>query len=74
MTTLSVDVIESLPITKYISDLNNFRQTAMPYNRILYISSDESLIFKTIKVGTRAEFVSSITLDPTKDQNKLLCK
>lgn len=74
MTSLSVDVNETLPLTRYVSNIGEFRQTEMPYNRILYVSPDESLIFKTIKAANRDEFVYTITFDPTKEQDKLLCK
>jgi hypothetical protein len=72
MTSLSVYVDEGWPLTKYVQNPSDFRRTVMPYNRVLYASSDESLIFETINPGDREEWVSMIAVDPTKEQDKLL--
>ena len=74
MTTLSVSVNERRPLTSYIPNVTDFRRTEMPHNRTVYVSSDESLVLTTIRAGNRNEFVSEFALDPTKEQEKLLCK
>lgn len=74
MTSLSVFVNESRPFTRYVPNVADFRRVEMPYNRIVYVSSDESLVSTTIKPSNQNEFVYAIDLDPTKEQEKLLCK
>ena len=74
MTSLFVRANKTMPMTKYISNIDDYRREEMPYDRILYVSPNEGLIFETIKSKDRDKLVYSVTLDPTKEQDKLRCK
>jgi hypothetical protein len=76
MTTLLVYLSKSEPLETYISDKDNFSRRNFPEgsNRYLYTSPDESIVYETIMRSDNTEFVYTIDLQPSKEQNKLLCK
>lgn len=66
---------KSLPLEFYISDIDNFKKTTHPNAdfRFFYTSMDESIIYQTILSNDSKEFVYTIELQPSKEQQKLLC-
>lgn len=74
LTSLLVYVNDRRPLVSYSINAGDYRRTEMPHDRVLYVSSDDSLIIETIMPAGREEFVYAMQLDPSREQKKLLCR
>ena len=76
MTGLYVRLHIGHPLEYYISDKGNYTKMESPMwgGRRYYTSPDETITYQTIVPKDSAEFVYTISIEPGKDKQHLLCK
>jgi hypothetical protein len=75
MTRLYVIQKKAVPPEYFFSDKENYKRTKSEFSnaRFYYMSPDESVSYETILPNSK-EFVDTITIQPGKDKQHLLCK
>ncbi len=76
MTRLWVQMSKAVSLKFYVPNVKDFAREESPdgYPRYHYTSSDESIVYETIMRKDGSEFVSSITLQPGKGEQHMLCR
>lgn len=76
MASLLVYPKKSLPLEHYVTDIHSFNKSYSPFSdeKYWYISPDTSIRYETIVPKDSVEFVYSISIEPGKDKQHLLCK
>lgn len=66
---------KSLPLKYYVSDISNFEKSDSLFRdgKKWYVSADGSIGYETIVPNGSAEFVYSISIEPAKNKDHLLC-
>lgn len=75
MTNVTISPKQINIINDYVSNLQDFRRQESPggYSRFLYLSKDETLIYKTIRKSDSSEIIETISIEPGKSKENLLC-
>ena len=76
MTGLYVILHTGLPLEHFISDKENYKksESLMTDGNYLYTSPDEAIVYETIVPNESKEFVYTISIQPGKNKQNLLCK